>query len=441
MIQKQKFLLCIILILLITITYAQEQQAGVTPDSFFYGADVFFDNARAAATLSPLGKSKVRLETMQERVAEMEEMAEKNKTVEANRARSEAQKQLQNFEDSTENIKKKDASKLKEQIQMHTEKLEIWKQRLMKYNISEYSDAIAEALVLLETTENVIVNIPEDLGPESTFIISSICKEAGATTVEECNEMISSGALTAQVRRIPEGRVDPHGCSGHYSSYAEQKKWCCDDSDGTYSQEWIEMRESEGRHGILDYYYRKGTVEYKIINLKTNEIEQGTETDSCDGNTLTEWFCPRVLDMVTRNERYSEEYECPYECEYGACIKEIIEEEISEKLPEIEGMEWKEGVEWKCTDSDDGQDYLVKGTVTISYTSEPTNVTASHIRRLNQMNISYTPESTTKFYYRTDYCFDGVQLIEVSCVTNNQFSISIHSCPHGCQRGSCIAEK
>ena len=116
--------------------------------------------------------------------------------------------------------------------------------------------------------------------------------------------------------------------------------------------------------------------------------------------------------MITRNERFSDDYDCPYRCEHGACIKEIIEEEVLEEIPEIEG------VEWHCTDSDGGQDYFVEGTVTTSYTSEP----------------------TTKFYYMTDYCVDGVQLIEAFCGTNNQFSISRHVCPNGCEYGACIED-
>ncbi|MDI6737896.1 MAG: DUF5667 domain-containing protein [Nanoarchaeota archaeon] len=311
----------LILVLLIPVVSAQdeEQQAGITPDSIFYKLDVFFDNLKAALIPSTVGRATARLEIMGERAAEMDEMAEKNKAAEAKKAKLELQHQIQKFEGSVEKIKKKDAPELKKQIEAHAEKLEMWKQRLSNYDIPDYADAMAEAIVLLETTENVIVTIPEDLDPDATFILSSMCKEAGATTTDECKEMISSGFLTAQIRAYGHGErpPDPHNCSGFWAS--RKTKWCCKDSDGSYSQEWIEMRESEGMKGILNYYYRKGTVEYKIINLQTEEIEQGIETDSCDGNTLTEWFCPRVMNMITRNERYSEEHDCPLGCEDGAC--------------------------------------------------------------------------------------------------------------------------
>lgn len=405
-------------------------EAGITPDNIFYGADVFLDDARATITPSALGKAKVRLDIIQERMAEMVVMANKNKTTEAKRAELEGQKQMEKFERSVEKIKKKDAPELNNYMQRYNARLEDWKLRMTNYGQPDYIDAIADAIRMLETTENVIVNIPEDLDPESIFKISLLCEEAGATTVDECNELISSGALTARVGRIPEGHIDPHNCSGFWAS--RNTKWCCADSDGTYSSEWIERRERESMMtNILNYYYRKGTVEYKIINLETNEIEQGIETDSCDGNTLTEWFCPRVMDMITRNERFSVEYECPYRCEHGTCIREIIEEDILENIPEIEG------VDWECIDSDGDQDYFVKGTVVMSYAFEPTNM--SCIPGPPGTSTSCTPESTTKFYYRTDYCFDGVQLIETSC-DNNQFTISIHSCPNGCQDGACMGD-
>jgi len=381
----KKIIVILILTLLIPIVSAQaeEQLAGITPDSAFYGVDVFVDNARATLTPSPLGKAKVRLDIMGERMAEMEEMVSKNKTTEAKRAELQGQKQMQKFESSVEKIKKKDAPELNAYMQNYNVRLEERKRRMMNYGQpADYTDAIADAIRILEEVENVIVNIPEDLDPEATFKLSVICEEAGATTVEECKEMISSGALTATFRKVSreEMLADPHGCfSGSYAN--RETKWCCDDSDGTYSPEYVEklMEGLEDYTGhILDYYYRTGTVEYKIINLETEEIEEGIETDSCNGNMLTEWFCPRVMDPITQNKRFSEEYDCPYGCYDGRCIdeNEVLDEvEIPEEVPdEVEIPEEVPDevevtkLEGECTtDSDGGQDYFVKGTIV--YTS------------------------------------------------------------------------
>jgi len=380
-------------------TEIDEELAGITPDSAFYGLDVFVDNTRATLTPSSLGRAKIRLDIMEERMAEMEEMANKNKTAEANRAELEVQKQMQKFESSVEKIKKKDAPELNAYIQNYNARLEERKRRLVIQGEPDYADAIAEAIKMLEEVENVIVNIPEDLDSESRFKLSVICEEAGATTVEECKELISSGALVATFRRIPEGSPpDPHNCSGSWRSFVKQTKWCCDDSDGTYSPEYVEDVIMQGHIHMLDYYYRKGTVEYKIINLRTEEVEEGIETDSCDGDTLTEWFCPKVMDPITRNERFSDEYDCPLGCQNGACISEEGPEEIVE-----------------CTDSDGGKDYFVKGTTTGK--SLNNNVVGSQI----------------------DHCLVDATLGEFFCGDNNLVGLDAYTCPNGCQDGACIS--
>jgi hypothetical protein len=289
------FGLLMVFLFLIGFVFAQEEglelpDAGTTPESTFYGLDVFFDNARAILTPGSLGKAKIRLDIMGERMAEMDVMASENKTTEAKRAGSEGQKQMQKFADSARDIDYEDVPELNEYMKSYNARLETWKQRLMGYDQPDYADAIAEALRILETSENVIASIPEEFNPEETFIISS-----GPPGSEP---------------------LDPHNCSGYYSDH--KTKWCCEDSDGQYSSEYIE---GIGGGQILDYYHRKGTVEYKIINLKNGAVEEGIETDSCDGSTLTEWFCPRVKSKETLNQKYSEEYECPNGCQDGACVE------------------------------------------------------------------------------------------------------------------------
>ena len=287
-------------------------RAGITPDSIFYGFDVFFDNVRVALTFRQVNKAKLRLKIMEERMAEMEQMANENQAEEAQKAEAQVQKQMQKFNGAVEKVKTKDAPELQEHIQNYNARLEERKQRLVDWGEPDYAEAIAEAIEMLEELENAIISLPDDSDPESTFKISSLCEAEGATTVEECEEMVAGGLLIIQhgVASEIEGwnttDQDPHNCSEFWSN--NETKWCCYNSFGNmYSPN-------------IEHLYRKGTVEYKIINLETEEIEEGIETDSCEGNTLTEWFCPRVLDMNTRNERYSEEYECPNSCEDGACI-------------------------------------------------------------------------------------------------------------------------
>jgi hypothetical protein len=403
-------------------------KAGITPDSIFYGFDVFFDNLRVALTFRAVNKAKLRLDIMQERMAEMEQMAENNQIAEAEKAEAQVQEQMQKFEGSVEKIEKKDAEELQEHIQTHAEILEILKQRLEDYD-SDWADAILDALEILEASENTLANIPEDLDFESAFVftpgtstfesmiaqcieagespetcaeIEDFCKEMKAPTAEECVEMFSSGFLTAVITSGPPGSrpPDPHNCSGFWSSYISQTKWCCKDSDGIYSPEYVERMISEGRGEIPSYYHRKGTVEYKIINLRTQEIEQGIERDSCDGDTLTEWLCPTSLNRVTRNERYSEEYECPLGCEDGACIPRYFS-----ATEEFEG---------ECVDSDGGQDYYIKGVIS---GKAPTGLASSQI----------------------DHCLTDSTLAEFLCGDNDLVLLDAHDCPNGCQDGVCIS--
>jgi len=462
--KKEGMILLVISILIISFISAQgeEQLAGITPDSIFYGADVFFDNARAVLPPSSLGRAKIRLDIMGERMAEMEEMISKNKTAEAKRAELEGQKQMQKFDSSIRKVKKKDAMKLNEHIQIHAETLEILKQRFEDFGQPDYTDAIADAIKLLEESGEIIANIPEDLSPDQTFMMSAICQEAGATTAEECNELISSGVLFAPPVSITKetssctpgescdniSSADPDNCPGGGSYWNYKTKWLCDDSDGCHSPEYIEHLGLSG--SMLNYYYRKGTVEYKIITLKTGEIEQGIERDSCNGDTLTEWLCPTTISIVTRNERYSEEYDCPYGCEDGACITcnsdsicdqnedcscldcegerhfcdyayvcqngECVYEGVDDVtfLEEVLREIAEEEFEVECIeDSDGGKDYFVKGTV--SYTS------------------NLVPHTIV------DLCVDDSRLAEAFCGDNNLLYIEIYSCPNGCEDGVCIS--
>lgn len=437
----KKIIAILILALLIPSVSAQDEEqlvgitpeAGITPDSIFYGLDVFFDNVRATLTPSSLGKAKVRLNIIQERMAEMEEMADKNKTTEAKKAELEGQKQMEKFERSIKGIDAKDAPELNESIQIHTATLEIFKQRLMNNDNPDDDDAIAGMLRTLETSSNVIANIPatfESLiaecieageSPEECALVEDFCKEMGATTADECKEMI---ATTAVIRSCAVGEscdsrpTGPLDCDGGIGMYSDGKtRWCCDDSDGTYSPSYIEhiLRLHPGPPGSTpapmdNYYYRKGTVEYKIINLKTGEVEEGVERDSCDGDTLTEWICPTSLNRVTRNERYSEEYDCPYGCQDGACIKEVIEEEVPEEVEVAE-----EEFEGECTDSDGGLDYYEFGICTKTM-----------------------PDGNVQTH--EDKC-DGGHLHERYCQQDGCASKApAYLCPNGCQDGACINE-
>ncbi len=86
-----------------------------------------------------------------------------------------------------------------------------------------------------------------------------------------------------------------------------------------------------------------------------------------------------------------EPYECPYGCKEGACIQETD----------------------KCSDSDGGKDYYVKG-------------------------FTYDVSAVNPF---TDSCQeDGITLTEHWCGDDDRLKGEPYECPYGCKDGACMAE-
>jgi len=81
---------------------------------------------------------------------------------------------------------------------------------------------------------------------------------------------------------------------------------------------------------------------------------------------------------------------------------------------------------YKCSDSDGGKDYYVKGLTQGSYDS-PSNI----IGGPDECSIRGTTVSGC--IKQEDTC----RLIEHYC-KNNQVAVEEHKCPNGCDSGSCI---
>ena len=119
--------------------------------------------------------------------------------------------------------------------------------------------------------------------------------------------------------------------------------------------------------------------------------ETSCEIDRCAGNAITiiEYLC-------SNNQRIIQDYGCPNGCKEGACIRPISQEP-------------------KCSDTDGGINYYVKGSLMMG-----TGISA------------------------TDSCEgDGITLREESCVPNpgpneGTMSTNIYKCPNGCKDGACV---
>jgi len=154
--------------------------------------------------------------------------------------------------------------------------------------------------------------------PDYCASLEAKCREVGATTADECKasilEMFKSSGPVAYIpgERPPAGPLDCNYGNIDYSGmYSDGKtRWCCKDSDGTYH--------------TPDTQYTKGTVYYKVIDLKSGAVEEGIKTDYCDGDRLTEWKCGRG-NWEEHNALLFEEHECPSGCQDGACIRELPE--------------------------------------------------------------------------------------------------------------------
>ena len=162
--------------------------------------------------------------------------------------------------------------------------------------------------------------------PELCATLEAKCREFGVTTANECFLLLSVASIstyqTAEPKFYPQQERDTDCPLGHVT-YG-QTKYCCEDSDRSSS---LSQR----------HYYMKGTVECKVINTADGTlISHETNTDSCDGDRLTEWMCD------DRYQASSEEYDCPQGCENGACkgLKEVMEKlEGGEVMKKLEGGE------------------------------------------------------------------------------------------------------
>ncbi len=139
------------------------------------------------------------------------------------------------------------------------------------------------------------------------------CRELGITKPDDCFRVLSISSVTVYAATGPTAVPLPErdsDCPRGYITYGTTK-YCCEDSDRSSP---LSQR----------HYYMKGTTESRIINtadgtLTSHEIN----TDSCDGDRLTEWMCDNRLETTF------EKFNCPKGCENGACkgLHEIMEME------------------------------------------------------------------------------------------------------------------
>ncbi len=135
-------------------------------------------------------------------------------------------------------------------------------------------------------------------------------------------------------------------------------------------------------------YYVFGRTRYGAPSM--GDIDYDTCINS---DILSEQYCP------SPSEKSNELYNCPHGCRDGECLNESISS--------------------KCTDSDGGKNYYVKGTLTSQAGETFTDF-------CKEDTISTVPLET------------GPILNEMYCYDDYSYSSAEYRCPHGCKDGACI---
>lgn len=137
---KNKLLAFIVVFALVTPVFAQvpdKVEAGVTPDSIFYGVDVFLDDLDVRLTGNFTEKIDKQLRNIQERKSEMIKMAQQNKSEDMEKAKDEMRNEMNRIENNVRERSQKmlgnnesaekmrqTFSRVEEKLQKHSDTLE-----------------------------------------------------------------------------------------------------------------------------------------------------------------------------------------------------------------------------------------------------------------------------------------------------------------------------
>lgn len=118
----KKIMVILILILLATTVAAQE--VGTTPDSIFYGLDRAMESIKLAFTRNPEKRASVHLAHAEERIAELQEMIQKNKTKYTQKLLQDRENSLTKAQEEIQKVeqKGKDVSELAAKVEEVTSK-------------------------------------------------------------------------------------------------------------------------------------------------------------------------------------------------------------------------------------------------------------------------------------------------------------------------------
>ncbi|MEM5798143.1 MAG: hypothetical protein QXP39_01975 [Candidatus Aenigmatarchaeota archaeon] len=167
----------------------------------------------------------------------------------------------------------------------------------------------------------------EDCSPVSEEEYKKLCRYWDVNGDDVVDFTNCKGNLNKAINGIAKNYQDVSGADNGYAAFDYEYT-----NPGEYTAKLL-IQDSRNRTAIDDQLINvmdgnsvepfctdtDGGLNYDVSGTTIDNY--GSHTDSCEGNTLTEWFCQDNLASST-------EYVCPDQCENGACILNPPEVEI-----------------------------------------------------------------------------------------------------------------
>lgn len=353
----------LLIVLIFPIINAQQittTDAGITPDSLFWGLDKAFDQISLLLTTGDVDKAKKGLEIAEERLSEIREMIEENKLEEAKKAKEAHGKTLVKVKEKVEGVEEDDSLEeirkvieIEKELENHDEEVEQTFGKLkVKIEIEgeitqEQKDLIdsilnslkgqtGEVEIEIENKKNKIkIEIEQETGKSEEEIeieIEGIEKEKGIKkqekaleAIEEAEEEFNEFLEEAE----EENRTIFQGIINQFNSLLEQSKF--EYEQGNYmeakklakqAKRLLDESEEfqEGEHEQIKIKIEEGKAE---VEIEIGEAEWEFELETTDLDTIVNeilertGLSPEKIKSIMNVEEEGEDQEGEVESEEG----------------------------------------------------------------------------------------------------------------------------
>ncbi len=153
--------------------FEDDTEAGITPDSIFYGLDRAMERISLALTFNKAKKAEKGLKYANERLMEVKQMIEENKLEHAEKAQEEHGKTMEAAEDALGDVEDpEDVEQLKNQVQSHYEKvvqvkniiMERQRERMNEEQIAHMEEVFGKIMTKAQEMETKVEQKKEEVG-------------------------------------------------------------------------------------------------------------------------------------------------------------------------------------------------------------------------------------------------------------------------------------